>query len=422
MSYNHVVMKTMLNLVLEVSMKNIPKKSIAIIGGGPAALMFACNIDSNKYSVTIYEKNKFLARKFLVAGDGGFNLTHSESLELLINRYAPNTFLKEALLNFSNIDFIEWLNGIGIPTFIGTSKRVFPIKGIKPIDVFETIMKEIVKNNIDIRTGFEFSGFYKGKPQFLNDGNVVKVDADFYVFALGGASWKKTGSTGSWKEVFESESIKVNEFYPSNCAYKINWSDNILKSIEGKPIKNAAFTCGDSKIKGEAVLTTFGIEGSGIYPLSPFIRKQLIETNKATVLIDFKPEISYHELVQKFELNKHSSIKEFLLKNLKLTELQIVLLKSVTSKSEYQDVFVLSKLIKKFPIEIVDFAPIDESISTVGGIDLNELTEHFELKKMPNTFCIGEMLDYDAPTGGYLLQSCFSMGKFVSDYLNKKDF
>jgi uncharacterized flavoprotein (TIGR03862 family) len=398
---------------------NTPKKTISIIGGGASALMFACSIDTGKYDVTLYEKNKTLGRKFLVAGDGGLNLTYSENSAQFENRYTPKEFILPALARFSNMDFVNWLENIEISTFVGTSNRIFPKKGIKPIEVLNAMTSKITGNDVKIKTEYTWIGFENNDLVFDKAGTKQLVKSDISVFALGGSSWKITGSAGDWEDYFSEKKIKINKFYPSNCAYKVNWGESILKSISGKPLKNCSFTCNEKTIKGEAVITDFGIEGSGIYPLSPEIRAQLITNKLAKLYIDFKPDLSITEIIKRFEANSKVSTKDILAKKIKLAEVQISLIKNATTKEEYLNAQLVSSLIKSFPLELTDFAPIDEAISTVGGISLDEINSTFELNKLPNHYCLGEMLDFDAPTGGYLLQACFSMGKFLADELNK---
>lgn len=395
------------------------KKTISIIGGGASALMFACSIDTSKYNVTLFEKNKTLGRKFLVAGDGGLNLTHSENSAQFVKRYIPNDFILAALEQFSNRDFINWLSSIGVETFVGTSKRVFPKKGMKPIDVLSLIIERIKRKNVNIKTEFIWKGFEENDLVFRNENNKYVVKSDITIFALGGASWKITGSAGDWLHFFSEKGISVNPFYPSNCAYKINWTEAILKQISGKPLKNCVFTCQNKSIKGEAVLTEFGIEGSGIYPLSPQIRKQIIQNKRTNIFIDLKPDLSQEELIKRFIENSNLSIKDILEKKINLSQVQIILIKNITTKEDYLNSEVLSHLIKTFPLELVDFSDMDEAISTVGGIALDEVSDTFELYKLPNNYCIGEMLDFDAPTGGYLLQANFSIGNFVATKLNE---
>lgn len=397
------------------------KKQIAIIGGGPASMMLACSLDTQKYSVTIYEKNSALGRKFLVAGKGGFNLTHSEELQQFIERYTPASFVKPFLEKFSNIDFRNWLREIGIETYIGTSRRVFPVKGIKPIEVLKAIEKKIVANNVSVLYDHEWKGWTKEALVFeLPNKKVVNVNADIVVFALGGGSWSVTGSNSLWLKCLEDKGIQTKDFYPSNCAYKIDWNASLLKLIEGQALKNCEFSCGNISRKGEAVLTKFGIEGSGIYPLSPEIRKQLLSKLNAVVYVDFKPDLSEEAIKNRFDNKGKLSIKEFLEKRINLSATQIELIKHFSTKEEYNNKQVLGRLIKAFPLTITGSASLDEAISTVGGIDLNELNPHLELKKLPQHYCIGEMLDWDAPTGGYLLQACFSMGYYLAEHLNKK--
>ncbi|MBL7931206.1 MAG: TIGR03862 family flavoprotein [Bacteroidia bacterium] len=398
------------------------KKTVSIIGGGPCALMLGAELDHQKYRVRIYEKNNTLGRKFLVAGDGGLNLTHSESPEIFLTRYTPSNFIARAFHHFSNLDFIKWLNNSGIETFVGSSKRVFPKKGIKPIQVLELLAHKVFKNETEVFYKHEWIGFSESKELLFNTAQKqITISSDIVIFCLGGASWPVTGSTGSWLQIFRNLGINVNDFQASNCSYKISWPEGLISSIEGKALKNIITSCNGVKHYGEVVLTRFGIEGSGIYPLGPQIRKQLQEQKEARVFIDLKPSVPIEKIEDKIR-NKptRSSLSSWLAEELKLNKTMISLLKWLLSKDEFLDTEKLAETIKNLPILVSGFGPIEDAISTVGGINLDELNENFELLKRPGIYAIGEMLDYDAPTGGYLLQSCFSMGKYLADYLNKK--
>lgn len=382
-------------------------------------MMLACSLNSSKYDISVYEKNVALGRKFLVAGKGGFNLTHSESLPQLAERYTPKSFMAPFLQSFTNENFRQWLQTIGIETYVGTSKRVFPVKGIKPIEVLNAIEKKMRANHVTVCYNHNWKGWKNNGLLFkINNREEVLINADIVVFSLGGASWKVTGSDGSWLNYFKAKGILVKDFVPSNCAYKVDWDKGLLAQIEGEALKNCVFSCGTITRKGEAVITKFGIEGSGIYPLSPEIRSQLLTKQSASLLIDFKPELSVEDIKYRFEHKGNLSVKDFLRKLLHLHPLQIELIKSSTTKEEYHSISMLVSKIKSFSLEITDFAPINEAISTVGGIALEELSSELELKKLPHHYCIGEMLDWDAPTGGYLLQGCFSMGYFLAQKLN----
>lgn len=391
------------------------KKQIAIIGGGPSAFLLAAFLDPTHFTVTIYERNKTAGRKFLVAGKGGFNLTHSEPINQLIARYTPKEFLENPLLNFTNTDFRNWLDKIGIPTYIGSSKRVYPKEGIKPIEVLSAILNFLKEKGVLFKYEHIFSGWDTNNHPIINN---KTVHTDYTVFSLGGGSWKITGSKGDWRDTFSEKGITTKPFQASNCAYQVDWKPLFLKKHEGTPLKNIAISCNNNIQKGEAVITKFGLEGNAIYALSPQIRAQLSKNLKATIFIDFKPSLTLENLNSKIKQSTYRNTSEILKKELKLSVAQIDLLKTYLSKEAYLNTDSLIKHIKKFPLEVQNTAPIDEAISTVGGIHLNAITKTFELKNMPNQFCTGEMLDWDAPTGGYLLQACASMGVFLAHHLN----
>ena len=396
-------------------MNRLPKKNIAIIGGGASALFFAASIDPSKFSVTIYEKNKSLGRKFLVAGDGGFNLTHSEPIEQMITRYTPSKFLEEALLKHDNVHFQNWLKEIGIPTFIGSSKRVYPKKGIKPIEVLNAILQRIKENNVEIKYEQTWTG-WKNDKLFFN--SIDEVTADIVIFALGGASWKVTGSDGNWLSYFKEKGIETVPFKASNCAFETKWESTFIQNNAGQPLKNIAIKCGDLEQKGEVVITEFGMEGNAIYALSPNIREQFNSKGKAEISVDFKFNVSMETILEK--LNSKGKRTQVLKDKVKLSKTAIQLIKSTLSKAEFLDDVILATAIKSLKLTLFNLAPIDEAISTVGGIAISSLTSSFELKNNPNQYCIGEMIDWDAPTGGYLLQGSFSMGRELANLLNKK--
>jgi hypothetical protein len=394
------------------------KKQIAIIGGGPAAFLLAAFLDPEKFTITIYEKNKTTGRKFLVAGKGGFNLTHAEPIEQLIKRYTPSSFLEKALLDFTNADFRNWLDQIGIPTYIGSSNRIYPKEGIKPIEVLRAVLKSLQKKGISIKYEHAFSDWDDNNNPIIND---QTMQTDYTVFSLGGGSWKITGSDGSWLDTFSKKGVKTKAFQASNCGYQIDWKSDFIKKHEGTPLKNIAISCNNVTQKGEVIITKLGLEGNAIYGLSPQIREQLHSNSKATVFIDLKPSLTIGDLHSKIKLSKYRNTANILKKEIKLSTAQVDLLRTYLSKESYLNTASIIKNIKSFPLEIINTVSIDEAISTAGGIDLNAVSENFELTTMSNQFCIGEMLDWDAPTGGYLLQACASSGVYLANYLNKKN-
>jgi uncharacterized flavoprotein (TIGR03862 family) len=394
------------------------KKTVAIAGAGPAALMLAGTLDPEKFDVTVYERNTAAGRKFLVAGDGGLNITHSEPIDSFVQRYTPQSFLEKSLRQFSNTDLQQWLKSIGIETYTGSSKRVFPLKEIKPIEVLNAILAVLQKNNVKTLNNHKFTGWDNTALVFENAEGKVHVEADITVFALGGASWKVTGSDGNWTKAFEEKGIRVLPFQPSNCAYNIEWNNEFIEKNEGQSLKNIVLSSAESSRAGEIVITKTGIEGGAVYALSPALRKQLNEKGKAKLLIDLKPSITVQQIKDKFMNRGNRSIKKLLEDRLSFSNVQVDLLKSVLSKDDFTDLEKLAEKIKALPLLITGMAPLDEAISTVGGIALREVDENFQLIKMPGTYVIGEMLNWDAPTGGYLLQASFSMGRWVGEKLN----
>lgn len=393
------------------------KKNVAIIGGGTAGLFLAAFLDTDLYNVTVYEKKTSLGRKFLVAGDGGFNLTHSEELANFKTRYTPTLFLTNALEHFSNVDLRTWLLSIGIPTFVGSSGRVFPEKGIKPIDVLKGIEAYLIKKNVKFEFNKTFTGWDKDNALEFNSKEIIK--SDYTVLALGGSSWKVTGSDGSWLDVFNNKGIKILPFIASNCAYQIKWDENFIQKYHGKPLKNISISLNNKIQKGEAVITNFGIEGNAIYGLSPEIQTALASQKEVKVYVDFKPTIDLESLINKIT-NSKSNSSTILREVVKLSPTEIELIKVTLTKEEFLDIQTLAKFIKHFPLTIHGSAPIDEAISTSGGIELIAVDSNFEFKNIKNQFCIGEMLDWNAPTGGYLIQACASMGVYLARYLNNE--
>ena len=352
----------------------------------------------------------------MVAGKGGFNLTHSEPIAEFIERYTPSDFLKEALLHFDNHDFQNWIDTIGIPTYIGSSKRVYPKSGIKPITVLNAILAVLDKQCVDIQYQHSWTGWNSNHDLVFNTD--TEIQSDYTVFALGGGSWKVTGSDGSWLDVFKTQGIDVTPFQASNCGYSVDWPEDFIMEHEGSPLKNIAISCLNKKQKGEAVITHFGLEGNAIYALSPQIREELENHQKATIFLDLKPTLSCGDLEQKIRESTLKKTSEKLQKEIKLSAAQVGLLKKYISKETYLNPELLAQNIKKLRIEITGSAPLNDAISTTGGIQLNAVDKNFQLKKIKNQYCIGEMLDWDAPTGGYLLQACFSMGVQLARHLN----
>ncbi len=394
-------------------------KKIAIIGGGPAALMLAAHLDSNKYDIHLFEKNKTVGRKFLVAGDGGLNLSYHASQDDFIKQYYPAEFMRPIIQCFDNDHLVRWLDDFGISTYIGSSNRIFPSPPLKPISVLNRIVDQVISNRVNIHCNAQWIGW-------CDDGNlsfdeIASESYDLAIYALGGASWKVTGSDGLWAPYFEEQGIKINEFKAANCSFEVEWANLFIDNHRGKPLKNISLSLNGLRSTGEVVITEFGLEGNAIYPLSRLLQYELSHNTPAVVYLDLKPTLSYDQLKSKIEKSKYKKVSDILKFTIRLDRVSIAVLKQFSDKETFLDMDYLIQLIKAVPIEIKSAGPVDKAISSLGGISLGEIDDHFQLNKMPNHYAIGEMLDWYAPTGGYLLQACFSMGYALANYLNQSD-
>jgi len=392
------------------------QKTIIVVGGGAAGLMTAMQLNP-LFNVIIIEKEKSIGRKLLVAGNGGFNLTNNCSGINLASKYTPEFLLEDCLQLFSPKDLQVFLLSIGIETYVGSSGRIFPKKGIKPNEVLTAFKLLLSKKGVVVKLNHQFLSFSnQNKLEITNSSNQNEtLSFDYCVFALGGASWTKTGSDGLWTALFESKQLNTIPFQASNCGVNIKWDSSILKHHEGKPLKNISFTVGGKTVKGEGLVTAYGLEGNAVYPLIGEVRNQLKEDKDSQLFIDFKPNNSNEELERKM---KGKSYKTYA-KSLNLASLEMAILKRFTSKVDFVDSVKFIASLKNLQIPISGLRPIEEAISTVGGVHLNSIQPDFSLKNNRNVFIIGEMLDWDAPTGGFLLQACFSMGYSVAQRINK---
>jgi len=379
--------------------------------------MLASHIDTDKYTVTIYDKKKGVGRKFLVAGEGGLNLTFNSSVEDLVLQYSPSSFMAPFVEQFTQQDLTQWLAQVGVPTFIGSSNRVFPELGLKPIEVLNKIVKHLESRGILFELGTEWTGWNKAGE--LTFADKADVSTDCTVFALGGASWKVTGSDGQWFDIFEKQKVKSVPFKAANCAFGVKWEKNFITTHAGKPLKNISLAFKRTKAKGELVVSEFGLEGNAIYALSEKIQKTLAKEKTALVHLDLKPNMTKAQVLTKYNKSKLTKVTDILKEDLKLDRSSVALLKQFTDKETFMNPDLLAAAIKSIPIMLTAVDDIDKAISTLGGISLTAVDENLQLKKIPNTYAIGEMLNWYAPTGGYLLQGCFSMGFALAKHLNE---
>jgi hypothetical protein len=397
----------------------MPKPKIAIFGSGPAAL-FAAEQLCSRFDVHIFEKGKTVGRKFLVAGKGGFNLTNTAKNEALYTQYTNHKIIRNALQQFSCANTRTWLENLGIPTYAGTSGRVFPEKGIKPVQVLQAIKKRLLDQQVQFHFFHEFVHFdASGRPHVETDGATVAIEANYHIFALGGASWSITGANTKWLANFSKAGIKTRSFEASNCGVEVDWPEAFKKSYAGSYLKNIQLSTGSKVRRGELTITDYGLEGNALYPLIPAIRSMLKTNQIIQIYIDLKPNNTHHQLIAKTK-GKKISTKNYSYE-FNLTKTALAITKLFTPKENYISPERFVEILKSVSIPVQSLRPIEESISTVGGIGLSEIDINFALKKQPNTYVIGEMLNWDAPTGGFLLQGCFSSAFVAAHNIRQKE-
>ncbi|WP_135212387.1 NAD(P)/FAD-dependent oxidoreductase [Vitreimonas flagellata] len=376
---------------------------IAIIGAGPAGLIAADILSAAGKRVVVVERMPSVARKFLMAGRGGLNLTHSEPFAQFMTRYhEAQTQLQPILEAFTPNDLIAWVNGLGQDTFIGSSGRVFP-KAMKASPLLRALLRRLSSQGIEIRTGQTWLGWTEdGALRFANGEPPLRAAAT--LLALGGASWPRLGSDGLWRSVLEERGVDVIAFTPSNVGFNVGWTPLLRDRFAGQPLKTIALRHNDREVRGEVMITEYGVEGGAIYALSSELRTAA----PTTIHIDLRPALSQNDIAQKLARAKRGdTLSSTLRKTLGLSPLAIALLHESGPPREPH---ALAAHIKAVPIHLIAARTLDRAISSAGGVSWDAVDENLQLKGLANTYVAGEMLDWDAPTGGYLLQASFATG------------
>jgi len=395
----------------ESNSQQMKKPRVVIVGGGPAGLMAATQLVGLQFDITVVDHKSAVGRKFLVAGDGGFNLTHSESEDLFVEKY-DQPLVKEWVRRFTATDFREWLSVIGIETVVGSSGKVFPLPETKPIYVLNAWLNYLKQHPIQWKLTTQLVDF-NAKEIILQQGDLQETLAyDYLVLALGGASWKKTGSDGNWFGLLQSKGIKLVPFQSGNSGLELDLPD-WLKQHEGSIVKNVRLSIDGLSVPGDLVITTYGIEGKPVYAVNRALRN----SNFKGLLIDFKPQLSLEKVVA--VIARGPSIRAAF-SALKVPPIVYSWLKEVLSKEAFIEPEILGRAVKSFAPQIRGLRPLDEVISTVGGIAVDELDENGRLIQFERVYCCGEMIDWDAPTGGYLIQASVASGYVVGKAIGTK--
>jgi uncharacterized flavoprotein (TIGR03862 family) len=401
-----------------------PPGTVAIIGGGPAGLLAAQRLAEAGHRVQLFEAQAMVGRKFLVAGHGGFNLSNSEELVGFAGRYGvEETRFATLLRHFSPDDLRAWAADLGIETFVGTSGRIFPVAAHKPAELLRAWLHRLRTLNVEIFTRHRWVGFAGATGLRLRDESAGPgASREFIaepaatVLALGGASWAKTGSDGAWVPLLRELGVPVAPFAPANCGAEVGWSEFFRQKVGRAPLKNIALGVNDgSAVRGELMLTDYGAEGTPVYALTPALRAALATGGPAVLHLNLKPDLPPAALLQRLQQPRgKASFADFLKRTLHLAAPVPTLLRELQPDCAALDANALAELLTALPVPVLGLRPLDEAISTAGGIPFAAVDEHLMLRQRPSTYVAGEMLDWEAPTGGYLLQGCFSTGAWVA--------
>ena len=388
----------------------------AVIGAGPAGLMAAEVLAQGGVRVTVFDAMPSAGRKFLMAGRGGLNLTHSEPLPLFLSRYREATaWLAPAIVAFPPDRLREWSEALGQPTLVGSSGRVFP-KAFKASPLLRAWLRRLDSSGVQFNFRHRWIGWNdQGDLRFQTPGGQHGVRARATVLALGGASWPRLGSAGAWASVLAARGVAISPLRPANCGFAVTWSDLFRDRFEGAPLKGVEFRLCSERVRGEAVITNAGIEGGAIYALSADLREAIAKSGAAVVYVALRPDLETKQLAARLCAPRgKQSFSNVLRKAAQLSPVATGLLQeaAITSGVPLSALSPdrLAALINAVPISLTGIAPIARAISSAGGIALGELDADFMIRRLPGVFAAGEMLDWEAPTGGYLLQACFATG------------
>ncbi len=387
---------------------------IAIIGGGPAGLMAADVLSGAAVRVDVYDAMPSVGRKFLMAGKGGMNITHSEAFPVFLSRYGTHADALAGMLeDFSPTDLRAWLQTLGIDTFVGSSGRVFPTD-MKAAPLLRAWLRRLRETGVVFHTRHRWLGWADDNTalMFENPHGLQAIAADAVVLALGGASWPQLGSTGQWQSAFLQHNIPVQPFQPANCGFDVAWSEHFTTRYAGQAVKTVGVAVADKPYQlGEFVITETGVESGLVYFLSAGLREAINRDGYTLMHLDLLPDKSLAWLAEKLKRPRGKlSTANYLRKSVGIDGVKAGLLRELAA-SEFANPEQLANAIKALPVKLCATRPIAEAISSAGGVPFAALDGHLMVKTKPGLFCAGEMLDWEAPTGGYLLTACFASGR-----------
>ena len=380
---------------------------VAVIGGGPAGLMAAERLAEGGVAVTVYDRMPSVGRKLQIAGRGGLNLTHTEPLPRFLKRYASAAdAIGPAVEDWGPDALRAWCAGLGQETFVGTSGRVFPV-AFKATPLLRVWLGRLAGSGVVVRTGWRWAGWDGAALRFDTPDGPAVVQADAAVLAMGGASWPRLGSDGGWAGVLRDAGVEVRPLRPANCGFLHPWSPVFRERFAGAPLKRVALRFRGDVALGEAVVTADGIEGGVVYALSRVLRDAIEAEGAADALLDLRPDLDAAALAAR--LGGRGVSQSNALRRAGLSPAAAGLVREVGGDGPLAD------RVKALPLRLVGTRGLDRAISTAGGVALAEVDRGFMLRRRPGVFVCGEMLDWEAPTGGYLLQAAFSTGRAAAE-------
>ncbi|WP_372881468.1 TIGR03862 family flavoprotein [Psychromonas sp.] len=396
------------------------QKTVIVVGAGPAGLMAAEAICAAGHKVEVYDAKPSACRKFLLAGVGGMNITHSEPYDDFIQRYYDKAqWLDSAVSQFNADALRQWIHGLGIETFVGSSGRVFPAD-MKAAPLLRNWLKRLREAGVLFHMKHRLINLDQHSLEFENGDCKTVVQADAIVLAMGGASWPKLGSDGAWQKILSAVGVFSHPLQSANCGFYSQWSEHLQQQYAGSPLKNIGFCFTTSQgqqiqRKGECILSRDGMEGSLIYAFSKYLRDAINQTGQAKLLIDLLPNHTEQQILKKLQLKRDKdSFSKYLKRSVGLSGVKAAMLYECCNKEQLHNPQSLAASIKALPVSFHKVNPIEEAISSAGGVCQSSVDKHLMLTVLPGIFCAGEMLDWEAPTGGYLLTACFATGRLAA--------